>query len=317
MTTPHQPGAPVASSGPAPKPIAGAATTKATPSAKGLAGARAAGKTPLLEFIGVGQSFPEPDGGMTEVLHDITFSSDRPETICVLGPSGCGKSTVLRMVSGMYDRYVPMPSKGECRVQGKKVTGPHDKVLTVFQKPTLKAWLSVRGNVALPFKAGLWGAKVSPEERDQRVDNILKAVGLHEAAQLKPRQLSGGMQQRVSLAARLVLRPPILCMDEPFSALDPQTREEMQELCLRVWAQSPCLALFVTHDVSEAVRIADRILVLSTRPATLLMDVTVPAPKPRTAEWLRSSECRDLEQLIIRRIREAATRPGGVINVDV
>ncbi|ACY17576.1 ABC transporter ATP-binding protein [Haliangium ochraceum] len=291
----------------APAPAAGAAAAKPAP----------AGSPPLLELVGIGQDFPEPDGSTTEVLRDISFRVTKPETICLLGPSGCGKSTVLRMVSGMHDRYVPMPSRGVCRVLGEEVSGPHDKVLTVFQRPTLKAWLSVRDNILLPFKAPLWGEKVPESERGQRVDAMLRAVGLQDAAKLKPRQLSGGMQQRVSLAARLVLRPPILCMDEPFSALDPQTREEMQELCMRVWQISPCLALFVTHDVSEALRIADRIIVLSTRPATVLEELTVPAPKPRPANWLHSPEFRDLEQHIISRIREAASRPGGVVNVDV
>jgi ABC-type nitrate/sulfonate/bicarbonate transport system ATPase subunit len=110
----------------------------------------------------------------------------------------------------------------------------------------------------------------------------------------------------VSLAARLVLRPSILCLDEPFSALDPQTRMDMQDLVLRIWKQFPCLALFVTHDVSEALRIADRVIVLSTRPATVVMDITVVEPKPRPDGWFRSNECMQLEQQIIARIREAA-----------
>jgi ABC-type nitrate/sulfonate/bicarbonate transport system ATPase subunit len=275
---------------------------------------------PLIEVKGVCQEFParEDKAAPTRVLTDISFAVTRPGTICLLGPSGCGKSTILRLVSGMYDRYVTMPTSGEVRIAGRLVCGPHDDVLTVFQRPVLKAWLNVRKNVMLPFKARLWGKKVPAGERAARVDEALEAVGLADSAGLSPRQLSGGMQQRVALAARLVLRPPILCLDEPFSALDPQTREEMQELVIRLWVTYPCVALFVTHDVTEALRVADRIMVLSTRPASIVADLTIAAPKPRDRAWLLTSEVRDIERLIIRHIREAATGASqGSLKMDV
>lgn len=267
-------------------------------------GPRAA-DAPFLEVQGICQDFPKEGGGSTSVLKDISFSAQRHETICLLGPSGCGKSTVLRMISGMYDRRVPMPTRGAVRIGAQEVRGPHDQVLTVFQRPVLKAWLDVRGNVLLPFRAGLWGQGVSKTEREARADEALAAVSLTQAAKLYPRQLSGGMQQRVSLAARLVLRPTILCLDEPFSALDAQTRHDMQELVLKLWKQYPCLALFVTHDVEEALRVADRIIVLGTRPATIVVDVTILEPKPRPEGWFRSDECLRLEQQILARIRDA------------
>jgi NitT/TauT family transport system ATP-binding protein len=252
------------------------------------------------------------------VLKDISFTAERQETICILGPSGCGKSTILRVVSGMYQRHLKMPTSGVVRVRGVTTTGPHDEVLTVFQRPVLKAWLNVRENIALPFKAPLWGKRVSRKEQSERVEEVLVAVGLSSAAGLRPRQLSGGMQQRVSLAARLVLRPSILCLDEPFSALDPQTRFEMQELVLKIWRHFPCLGLFVTHDVTEALRVADRIIVLSTRPATIIMDITIVEPKPRPEAWFRGAECTQLEQQIIARVREAASSTArGTLNVDV
>jgi NitT/TauT family transport system ATP-binding protein len=262
---------------------------------------------PLLELDAVSQTFPNEGGGTTEVLESISFSAERQETIALLGPSGCGKSTILRVVSGMYDRYTKMPTSGAVRIKGKEVTGAHDDVLTVFQKPVLNEWLSVKKNVMLPFSAGLWGKGVSTADRKRRVEEVLEAVGLKDSMRLHPRQLSGGMQQRVSLAARLVLRPSILCLDEPFSALDPQTRREMQELVLTLWDRYPCLALFVTHDVSEALRIADRVIVLSTRPARVVIDLTIVAPKPRSDAWLASSEARGFEEQIISRIREATT----------
>ena len=274
---------------------------------------------PLIEVDRLSQDFPSGDGGVNHVVKEISFTVERPETICILGPSGCGKTTILRAVSGMRDRWVPMPTRGEVRIEGVPVTAPHPKVLTVFQRPVLKAWLDVRGNIMLPFRAGLWGKGLSTEERSKRVDHVMEAVGLGQARRLYPKQLSGGMKQRVSLAARLVLRPAILCLDEPFSALDPETRAEMHRLVLGVWQKFPCVALFVTHDVSEALRLADRIVVLSTRPATVVMDVNVVEPKPRSDAWMRSAEYVELEQRIIARIREATARerPHGTVEVDV
>ena len=281
--------------------------------------ATSAARAPLVHLDGISQEFPGEDGSPTNlVLKDISFSADGRETVAILGPSGCGKSTILRLVSGMYDRFVKMPSTGTVQISGVDVTGPHDAVLTVFQKPVLKSWLNVRNNVLLPFKAGIWGKGVSQKEREERADEVLEAVGLTDSKTLYPRQLSGGMQQRVSLAARLVLRPQILCLDEPFSALDPQTRREMQELVLELWEKFPCLGLFVTHDVSEALRIADRIIVLSTRPATVVVDLSIAAPKPRSDDWLRSTEAMDLETQIIRHIRDAAQGAGhGTIELGV
>ena len=289
----------------------------ATPSAQAPTAVPADPAAPLLAVEEISQVFESPDGKQTQVLRQISFTAERHETICILGPSGCGKSTILRVVSGMHQRHLKMPSSGRATIRGVEVTGPHDEVLTVFQRPVLKAWLNVRDNVALPFKSALWGARVPAAERAQRVDQVLEAVGLTQAAALRPRQLSGGMQQRVSLAARLVLRPSILCLDEPFSALDAQTRHEMQDLVLSVWRNYPCLALFVTHDVTEALRIADRIIVLSTRPATIVMDITLAEPKPRRPEWFRSPECLGIEQQIFARIREATGTTSGTLNVDV
>jgi NitT/TauT family transport system ATP-binding protein len=275
--------------------------------------------SPFLEVDKICQDFSAQDGSESaRVLWNVSFTASRQETVCILGPSGCGKSTILRAVSGMYQRNVKMPTSGEVRIRGARVTEPHDDVLTVFQRPVLKAWLNVRDNIGLPFRSTLWGDKVPAAERKARVDTVLDAIGMTESAHLYPRQLSGGMQQRVSLAARLVLRPAIMCLDEPFSALDAQTRQDMQNLVLKLWQSFPCLALFVTHDVSEALRIADRIIVLSTRPATVVMDVTVAEPKPRADAWFRSEECLKIEQDIIARIREAGGAGAkGTLRVDV
>jgi NitT/TauT family transport system ATP-binding protein len=272
----------------------------------------------LLAVEHIGQEFINEGGQRNRVLVDITFGVDRPSTVCILGPSGCGKSTILRAISGMYDRRTPMPTEGQVRIRGQVVRGPQDDVLTVFQRPVLKAWLDVRENVMLPFRSSLWGERVPAAERALRTEEMLAAVGLRDSARLYPRQLSGGMQQRVALAARLVLRPSILCLDEPFSALDPQTRLEMQDLVLQLWQKFPCLALFVTHDVTEALRVADRIVVLSTRPASIVADLPVTAPRPRSDAWLRSADCSQMEQKIFALIRGAAAGHNrGTLSVDV
>src|SRR5262249_55155470 len=136
-----------------------------------------ANASPLLTIEGVCQRFsigPE----INHVLDGITFTAERSETICILGPSGCGKSTILRIVSGMYERFIKMPTSGLVRIRGAEVTGPQDEVLTIFQRPVLKGWQNVRKNVALPFRSALWGQKISPKEQDERVEEVLEAVGL-------------------------------------------------------------------------------------------------------------------------------------------
>lgn len=269
-----------------------------------------------VELEGATQSFP---GGAGPVVRDVSLVVDKPECVAILGPSGCGKSTILRMVSGMHPRGVTMPSSGKALVDGAAVTGPHDAVLTVWQKPILPRVRSVEGIAGLPFAAALWGKGVGRVDRRKRVDEVIKAVDLEEHRHKTPRQLSGGQAQRVALAQALVVRPKILCLDEPFSALDPMTRAEMQELVVGLWAKYPCVALFVTHDVSEALVVADRVVVLSTRPATVLADIAIDEPKPRSDGWLRSPQHDLLEARILRLIRDARPKAmaSGQLRVEV
>src|SRR5207248_9961571 len=182
---------------------------------------------------------------------------DIDEFRVLLGPSGCGKSTLLRMIAGL-DR----PDRGEVLVNGQPVSGPDKDRGMVFQKYTSFPWLTVADNIA-------YGMKINgmPEaQRRQTVERLLEAVGLSGFAKAYPDTLSGGMQQRVAIARTLALRPQVVLMDEPFGALDAQTRADMQELLLRVWAESASAILFVTHDVDEAIYLADRIYVMSARP---------------------------------------------------
>lgn len=258
-------------------------------------------KVVRVEFVGCSQSFPDQDaeGGALEVIEDISFVAEGNETIAILGPSGCGKSTVLRMVSGMHPRGIPMPTTGECRINGEVVEGPHDDVLTVFQTPVLAGWHTVLGNVMLAFRPFLFGPRMrwphewakdmavsildrfevtrgkvknsKPwQEIRERSEAIIEAVGLTDVMHQFPHQLSGGQRQRAALATTLVVNPKIMCMDEPFSALDPATRIECQELLAKLKLEYPCLTFFVTHDVTEAIAVADRIIVLSTRPAKVV-----------------------------------------------
>lgn len=299
-----------------------------------------------VEFKGCGQSFAD-DSGMREVVKNITFKAEGTETIAILGPSGCGKSTILRMVSGMYPRETLMPTVGQCLINGEEVTGPRDEVLTVWQQAVLCPWMSILGNVMLSFKPSIYGVRTrwpwevlqdmaaavgdrfeatrhkipcsTPhKEIEQRAIAILEAVGLADSMHKFPGQLSGGMLQRAAMAASLVVRPEILCMDEPFSALDPTTRVEMRNLVKTLKKLYPCIILFVTHDVGEALDLADRVLVMSTRPATILSDIKLPPQAERTAEWAGSSEHARLETTILQTIREANTTSGaGNLRVSV
>jgi len=284
-----------------------------------------------VELRNCGQSFIN-NGQLREIVRGISFSVEGNETVAILGPSGCGKSTVLRMVSGMHPRGMLMPTTGECTINGDLVTGPRDEVLTVFQTPVLANWLTVLGNVKLAFRPLLYGPRTRypwevlqdclvdlcirvPGLRDKvprsasgkdiqdQAEAILDAVGLKESMHKYPHQLSGGMRQRASLATSLVVHPKILCMDEPFSALDPTTKIEMRALLKKLRAQYQCMILFVTHDVSEALDLADRILVLSASPATIIGDVR--PPKDRDKDWDGSPEHARLETTILQMIREA------------
>ena len=252
-----------------------------------------------IELQGVAQEYPKPDGsGMLRVVDDITLSLE-PGITMLLGPSGCGKSTILRMMGGVRPMGVVTPTEGTITIDGQPCTGPHDDAVMVFQRYANRPDLTVRENVAFPFRLKLWRDKVPAAEQRERIDAILDEVGLGDKADLRPHQLSGGQNQRVALARALVLRPRILLMDEPFGALDAQTREEMQALLSELIAEHPCLAVFVTHDVTEALLLGDRVLVLSTQPARVADDFAIDEPRPRSTLWLRSTAARTLEERIL------------------
>lgn len=209
---------------------------------------------------------------------DLTVRSG--EFVSVLGPSGCGKSTLIGVLAG----FTPV-SAGEALVDGSRAGRPSTDRGVVFQQPTLFPWKTVLANVAF----GLKMRGVGKAERNRIADEMLREVGLSEFASAYPAQLSGGMQQRVSLARVLVNRPRVLLMDEPFSGLDAQTRLQMQELLLALWREHRLTVIFVTHDIDEAIFLGDRVVVFSERPGCIKADFSVELARPRTPAALTSA----------------------------
>ncbi|HLJ90068.1 MAG TPA: ABC transporter ATP-binding protein [Candidatus Angelobacter sp.] len=262
----------------------------------------------------VSRSFVSPQGKKIEALKDVSLEiedafspagRDIGEFRVLLGPSGCGKSTLLRMVAGL-----DKPDAGEIFVSGRQVHGPGKDRGMVFQKYTSFPWLTVADNIG-------YGLKINgvPEgERKETVARLLQAVGLSEFAKVYPETLSGGMQQRVAIARTLALRPSVILMDEPFGALDAQTRSEMQQLLLKIWDETACTILFVTHDVEEAIFLADRIFVMSSHPGTIVEDVQVPFDRPRQLALKETKEFHDLQHYVLGSLRRA---PGAGGNVRV
>ena len=231
--------------------------------------------TAAIAFENVGQVFVT-DTGPLEALRGVSATLARHEFVAVLGPSGCGKSTLLRLTSGLLK-----PTSGSVKVFGLEVNGPRDDIGIVFQKPTLLPWANTLDNVLFPLRHR--GGHVSKAEREQAMD-LLNMVGLDGFEARLPNELSGGMQQRVGIARALLMDPDILLMDEPFSALDALTREDMGFELLRIWQERPKTVLFITHSISEAVLLADRVIVMTDRPGAVLEDLTVPLERPRTLE---------------------------------
>ena len=262
-----------------------------------------------LELRNIVQEYPAADGpGVHRVVDSISLNFDRPGINMLLGPSGCGKSTVLRMMGGVRPIGVTTPTSGEVLLDGQPCHGPHDDAVMVFQRYANRPDLNVRENVAFPFRLALWRKRVPVAEARERVDRLLEAVGLADKQALLPSQLSGGQNQRVALARALVLEPRILLMDEPFGALDAQTREEMQRLLVELYNRRPCLVVFVTHDVTEALVLGDRVIVMSSSPAGIADDFTIAEPRPRSATWQRTTEKTRLEERVLSHLHQAGAR---------
>ena len=229
-----------------------------------------------LEVAGLTKCFETPRGVVT-ALKDVSFSVHKRELMCVIGPSGCGKSTLVRILAGLETA-----TAGEVRVYGETVHGPGQDRGMVFQGYTLFPWLSVKENVM--FGPRMTGTSAFHAEREAR--EWIDLVGLSKFENAYPHQLSGGMKQRVAIARALANQPRVLFMDEPFGALDAQTRCQMQSYLLDIWKSVDITIVFITHDLDEAVFLSDRILVLDANPGRVHEVVEVPVPRPRSEEQL-------------------------------
>jgi NitT/TauT family transport system ATP-binding protein len=236
---------------------------------------------PSIVVNDVSQIFEDDNGFNVVALKDLNFDVARHEFVAVLGPSGCGKSTVLRQIAGLL-----LPSSGDVAVFGKTVTEPRDDIGIVFQRPTLLPWFDVLGNVT--FVARHKFGRVTTDD-SERARNLLKLVDLQAFERAQIDQLSGGMQQRVAIARALLLDPDILLMDEPFSALDALSRDEMSFELLRIWSESPKTVVFITHSIPEAVLLADRIIVMTSRPGSVREIIDVDLPRPRSIKTLSNA----------------------------
>ncbi|MCB9454045.1 MAG: ABC transporter ATP-binding protein [Anaerolineaceae bacterium] len=245
-----------------------------------------------LAIQNVTAAYDAPGGGVLQALGPITFTVEHGSFTCLIGPSGCGKSTLVRILAGLQP-----PAQGQALIDGTSIHAPLSQIGLMFQEANLMPWRTVVENIALPLEM----AGVARAERLRRVEVLLGVLGLVEFAAAYPGELSGGMAQRVALGRVLVQRPEVLLLDEPFGALDAITREQVSVDLLRIWARERQTVLMVTHNIHEAVLLADRVLVMSPRPGVIVADIPVRLPRPRNIEDTYS----DAFGAIARQIRAA------------
>ncbi|WP_415771582.1 ABC transporter ATP-binding protein [Pseudomonas sp. LB3P38] len=244
---------------------------------------------PRLQVDKVSLRYQKPDGGVFTALDQVSFDVPDQQFAVLVGPSGCGKSSLLYLTAGLNE-----PTEGEIYVGGQQVQGPGADRGMVFQSYTLFPWLTVRQNVEF----GLKRRGMAAAQRKEIVDYYVNEVGLTGFADNYAKQLSGGMMQRVAIARALANDPQILLMDEPFGALDSQTRLQMQQLLLRVWGNSKKTVLFVTHDIDEAILLGDRVYVMGARPGRIKQILDVPIERPRTLDMVMERSFIDMKRKI-------------------
>ncbi len=234
-----------------------------------------------IEVRGIHMAFRTEENDV-RVLEDIDLDVREGEFVCILGPSGCGKSTLLNIVAGFL-----APTSGSVRIDGEEVRGPDPRRIFVFQERGVFPWLTVEGNI------GFGLGKLPREERERRIAHYVRLVGLEGFEKAYPHELSGGMKQRVEVARALAVNPDVLYLDEPFGALDSITRLVMRGELLRIWQAERKTILFVTHDIEESVQLADRVVVMTARPARIRRIVPIDLPHPRDLSSRRYLELRD------------------------
>jgi NitT/TauT family transport system ATP-binding protein len=257
----------------------------------------------MLEVVGLRKHYPAR-GGAVEAIRDVTFRIEAGELVCLVGPSGCGKTTLLKCVAGLLT-----PSAGQVRLAGQPVSGPPPGLGVVFQDyaRSLFPWMSVRANVELPLRA----KRLPAARRAELVDSALQAVDMADARDAQPWQLSGGMQQRVAIARAIAYEPQVLLMDEPFAAVDAQTRADLEDLVRSVWKRFRVTTLFITHDIDEAVYLGQRVIVLAARPTTVQEDLRIDLPDRRDQLTTRSDpRFAELRAHVYAEIRQAKRGAG-------
>jgi NitT/TauT family transport system ATP-binding protein len=255
--------------------------------------------TPKLEVTGLTKVYPGKDGGESTVLDRIDLQIPAGQFVCIVGASGCGKTTFIKMIDGLTS-----VSAGTIKVDGKQVSGPGPERGFVFQNDSLFPWRTVRDNI-------LFGLEMRGKPRAEALhesEEMIKLVGLVGFADHYPHELSGGMRQRVNLARALAVDPDILMMDEPFAALDAQTREIMQRELLKIWERRKKTVLFITHQIDEAIYLADRVLVFGARPGRIKADIPIKFDRPRSLSLKRTPEFIALNDQIWNLIEEEVVR---------
>jgi NitT/TauT family transport system ATP-binding protein len=250
---------------------------------------------PVLEARGLGQVYRSGQGDLP-ALENVSLQVRQGEFVAIVGPSGCGKSTLLRILGGLL-----VPTTGTVYLDGQPLTSPQRQVAYVFQNVNLLPWRSVLRNVLLPLEV----TGTARAEALSRAESVLALVGLQGFTDLYPRELSGGMAQRVAIARALVAQPELLLLDEPFGALDALSREQMNLELLRIWRARRVTAVMVTHDLQEAIFLADRVLVMSSRPGQIQAEIKVDLPRPRTLEVMYTEFFGALSRRVREVIREA------------
>lgn len=264
-------------------------------------------QTPKLSVSNITMKFRTRRGVEVTAVDNLSLEVADREFISIVGPSGCGKSTLLRVIAGLVE-----PNAGEVLLDGRQIDGPSAARGMVFQTYTLFPWLTVRGNVEFGSRLRALPAV----ERTKVAQNYIEMIGLKNFEHHYPKELSGGMMQRVAIARALANDPEVLLMDEPFGALDAQTRIIMQELLVNLWQRTPKTIIFVTHDIDEAIFLSERVYIMTARPGQIKQVLTVDLPRPRSLDLITSPIFLDMKRAVLDSIKQEGLKAINMLNSD-